>query len=214
MKGIIFDLDGTLLDTIGDLHQSTNYALKKFGFPLRTKEEVNSFVGNGLRRLIRLAIPASATEETVTEVLGEMKAHYAEHYADLTVPYPGIIELLTSCKEHQIPMAIVSNKAYPFVKKLNQIYFPGLIPLAMGETENLPRKPAPDMVYQALQELGVTEAVYVGDSEVDVQTAKNAGLPCLAVTWGFRTKEQLLEAGAERFVSTPKEILDSIMHEA
>ena len=207
MKALIFDLDGTLLDSIGDLHQSTNYALGKFGFPLRTREEVNSFVGNGLRRLIRLAVPEETTEETVTDVLAEMKAHYAEHYADLTVPYTGIAELLKKCKEQGIPMAIVSNKADPYVKNLNKIFFGDLIPVAMGESDEIPRKPAPDMVRKAMEALGVTEAYYVGDSEVDVQTAKNAGLPCLAVTWGFRTREQLIQAGAESFIEDPKEIL-------
>ena len=207
MKALIFDLDGTLLDTIGDLHQSTNYALEKFGFPLRTREEVNSFVGNGLRRLIRLAVPEDTTEETVTDVLAEMKSHYAEHYADLTVPYAGIVELLKKCKEQGIPMAIVSNKADPYVKNLNKIFFGDLIPVAMGESDEIPRKPTPDMVHKAMEALGVTEAYYVGDSEVDVQTAKNAGLPCLAVTWGFRTRDQLIQAGADSFIEDPKEIL-------
>ncbi len=206
MKALIFDLDGTLLDTIGDLHQSTNFALEKCGFPTRSREEVNSFVGNGLRRLIRLAVPESVDEDTVTEALSVMKSHYADHYADLTVPYEGMTELLTKCKQQGVPMAIVSNKADPYVKNLNKIFFGDLVAVAMGESENIPRKPAPDMVYKAMEALGVTEAYYVGDSEVDVQTAKNAGLPCLAVTWGFRTREQLIQAGAEVFIEDPEEI--------
>ena len=206
MKALIFDLDGTLLDTIGDLHQSTNYALEKFGFPIRSREEVNSFVGNGLRRLIRLAVPEEANEDTVTDVLAEMKAHYAEHYADLTVPYAGMVELLQKCKDRGLPMAIVSNKADPFVKNLNRIFFGDLVSFAMGESDEIPRKPAPDMVHKAMDALGVTEAYYVGDSEVDVQTAKNAGLPCLAVTWGFRNREQLIQAGADIFIDHPDDI--------
>ena len=149
MKGIIFDLDGTLLDTIADLHQATNYALKKFGFPIRTIEEINSFVGNGLRMLIRLAVPAEESEDTVQAVLKEMKAYYADHYHDLTLPYPGILDMLNVLKENHIPMAIVSNKADPFVKNLCDLFFKDLIYVALGELPELPRKPAPHIQGQA-----------------------------------------------------------------
>ena len=210
MKALIFDLDGTLLNTLGDLHCSTNFALKKFGYPERTIEEVNSFVGNGMGLLIRRALPSYADEETVQLVLKEMKAHYAEHFHDLTVPYDGIIELLKECKNRDIPMGIVSNKADPFVKKLAHVFFDGLIEIAIGETDMIPRKPAPDMVYHAMKRLNVQEAYYVGDSEVDVITAKNANLDCLSVTWGFRNAQQLADAGAKHLIYKPSEILKII----
>jgi phosphoglycolate phosphatase len=213
MRALIFDLDGTLLNTIGDLHNSTNFALQKFGFPLRTLDEVNSFVGNGMEMLIRHAVPQGTSEEIIKAVLHDMKAHYALHYHDLTVPYKGIMEMLQTCKEKAIPMAIVSNKADPFVKKLSTLYFKDLISIAMGETPDLPRKPAPDMIFSALDQLGIKkeEAYYVGDSEVDVLTAKNAGLPCLSVTWGFRTEEQICKAGATEIVHSPEELLQKIL---
>ncbi len=209
MKALIFDLDGTLLNTIGDLHCSTNYGLRAFGFPERSIEEVNSFVGNGLAMLIRRAVPEGTTEERVQEVLRVMKAHYGEHYHDLTLPYPGIMELLRGCKEKGVPMAIVSNKADPFVKKLRALFFGEYIDFAIGETPKLLRKPDPHMVFAALEKLGVSKdnAYYVGDSEVDVVTARNAGLPCLAVTWGFRREEILVEAGATELIREPMELL-------
>ncbi len=213
MKALIFDLDGTLLNTIGDLHRSTNHALKTFGFPQRTLEEVNAFVGNGLAMLIRKAVPQGTSEEMVQTVLKEMKAHYEEHYHDLTLPYSGIPELLAACKDAAIPMTIVSNKADPFVKKLRSLFFEDTIPVALGESSDMPRKPAPDMVYYVLEQLGISteDAYYVGDSEVDVLTAKNAGLPCLAVTWGFRSEELLIEAGATDLIREPMELLKRAM---
>ena len=216
MKALIFDLDGTLLNTIGDLCQSTNYALKKFGYPTRTLEEVNSFVGNGMGLLIQRAVPKGTSEEIIQEVLKEMKVHYAEHYHDFTVPYPGIMELISECKAHRIPMAIVSNKADPFVKKLCDLFFSDMIEVAVGETTDRPRKPAPDMVQYAMKKmnLGEMEAYYVGDSDVDVLTAKNTGLPCLAVTWGFRTEKELRVAGATDFIHDPLELLHRALEES
>lgn len=215
MKALIFDLDGTLLNTIGDLHHCTNYALRKFGFPERTLEEINAFVGNGLGMLIRRAVPVGTSEGTSQEVLLEMKAYYAEHYHDLTLPYPGIIDLLKACKDKSIPMAIVSNKADPFVKNLRSLFFSEWIDIAIGEAPEYPRKPSPDMVYAVMEQLGLksTEAYYVGDSEVDILTAKNAGLPCLAVTWGFREEELLIEAGATDLIREPMELFYRAMEE-
>lgn len=205
---LIFDLDGTLLDTIGDLTDSTNYALEKFGFPQRTTEEVRSFVGNGLKMLIFRALPAGTDDATIEAVLRQMKMHYTENYHNKTVPYSGIPELLTRLHEDGYPMAIVSNKADSVVSLLRTLYFDGLISVAVGETEQISRKPAPDMVWEGLRRLGTQRdsAVYIGDSEVDIRTADNAGLPCLSVSWGFRTAQQLQAAGARQIVHSPQEL--------
>ena len=205
---LIFDLDGTLLDTIGDLTDSTNYALEKFGFPQRTTEEVRSFVGNGLKMLIFRALPAGTDDATIEAVLRQMKMHYTENYHNKPVPYFGIPELLARLREDGYPMAIVSNKADSVVSLLRTLYFDGLIQVAVGETEQISRKPAPDMVWEGLRRLGTQRdsAVYIGDSEVDIRTADNAGLPCLSVSWGFRTAQQLQAAGARQIVHSPQEL--------
>lgn len=211
MKGLLFDLDGTLLNTIADLHQSTNYALHCFGFPERSLAEVQSFVGNGLRMLILRALPLSSSDALIDKVLAEMKRHYAEHCHDFTTIYEGVLPMLEECKKQHFPIAVVSNKADPLVKKLCRHFFADLIPIAIGESEAMPRKPAADMVFAAVQELGITDAYYIGDSDVDVQTARNAALPCLAVSWGFRTVAQLRAAGAEEIFATPQALLRRIM---
>ena len=205
---LIFDLDGTLLDTIGDLTDSTNYALEKFGFPQRTTEEVRSFVGNGLKMLISRSLPSGTDDVTIEGVLRQMKMHYTENYHNKTVPYSGIPELLARLREDGYPMAIVSNKADSVVSLLRTLYFDGLISVAVGETEQISRKPAPDMVWEGLRRLGTQRdsAVYIGDSEVDIRTADNAGLPCLSVSWGFRTAQQLQAAGARQIVHSPQEL--------
>ena len=192
---ILFDLDGTILDTLGDLHASTNAVLRSFGYPERTIDEVRRFVGNGARVLIQQAVPAGE-EHRVEEVLAAFQAYYAAHCDILTRPYPGIPELLAELGE-KYPLAVVSNKPDRAVKELAKIYFPALY--ARGESGDCPRKPAPDMVRMAMQALGAEKCIYVGDSEVDVLTAKNAGVPCIAVTWGFRDVETLRSAGAEYF---------------
>lgn len=209
---VIFDLDGTLLNTLEDLKDSTNYALQKFGFPQRTLDEVRSFVGNGLRMLIVRAVPADTEDAVINAVLKTMKLHYAENYHNKTRPYDGIEALLVRLKAEGYPMAIVSNKADLVVALLRKLYFDTLIPVAVGETEGVLRKPAPDMVVEGLRRLGLpgANAVYVGDSEVDLQTARNAGLPCLSVTWGFRSIQQLEEAGAQHLVHTPEELYETI----
>ena len=213
IQNLIFDLDGTLLNTLADLRESTNYALKKFDFPVRSTEEIRNFVGNGLRMLIRRAVPNFADEETVDRVLAEMKAHYREHYHDGTVPYDGILPFLTEMKKRGFHMAIVSNKADPMVQLLRTLYFDDLISVAVGELEGVARKPAPDMVEIAMQRLGCTaeNAVYIGDSEVDIETAKNAGLPCLSVGWGFRDEEILHNAGAKTIYHSPAELQEALM---
>ena len=213
IQNLIFDLDGTLLNTLSDLRDSTNYALKKFDFPVRSTEEIRNFVGNGLRMLIRRAVPNETDEETVDRVLAEMKAHYREHYHDGTVPYDGILPFLTEMKKRGFHMAIVSNKADPMVQLLRTLYFDDLISVAVGELEGIARKPAPDMVEIAMQRLGCTaeNAVYIGDSEVDIETAKNAGLPCLSVGWGFRDEKTLRHAGANKVCHSPAELQKTLM---
>lgn len=209
---VIFDLDGTLLNTLEDLKDSTNYALQKFGFPQRTLDEVRSFVGNGLRMLIVRAVPAGTEDAVIDAVLQTMKLHYAENYHNKTRPYDGIEALLMRLKAEGYPMAIVSNKADLVVALLRKLYFDALIPVAVGETEGVLRKPAPDMVIEGLRRLGLpgAKAVYVGDSEVDLQTARNVGIPCLSVTWGFRSIQQLKEAGALHLAHTPDELYETI----
>ena len=213
IKNLIFDLDGTLLNTLADLRDSTNFALKKFNFPERTTDEVRNFVGNGLRMLVKRAVPQGTNDKTVDAVLSEMKAHYREHYHDGTVPYDGIFPFLHKMKRCGLRMAIVSNKANPMVQLLRTLYFDDLIPVAVGELDGVPRKPAPDMVRIAMQRLGCTEenTVYIGDSEVDIETAKNTGLPCLSVGWGFRTEESLRSAGAETIYCSPAELQEALI---
>ena len=192
--GILFDMDGTLLDTLQDLADSTNAALAHFGYPSRTVEEVRRFVGNGAWRLIRQAMPETEPDARVDEVLRYYQDYYKTHCQIKTKAYDGIPEALAQL---EYPLAVVSNKPDAAVKTLSRQYFPGLY--ALGESPACPRKPAPDMVYQAMKALGVEGCVYVGDSEVDVLTAKNAGVPCLSVTWGFRDIQTLQEAGGQYF---------------
>jgi phosphoglycolate phosphatase len=206
---VIFDLDGTLLDTLGDLHNAVNHVLRQFGCPERSLEEVCRFVGNGAARLIHLAVPEGAEE---APVLAAFQSHYRAHCDILTKPYDGIVEAL-SILSQRYPLAVVSNKPDAAVKELAKIYFPQL--LARGESTDCPRKPAPDMVFQAMAALGTERCVYVGDSDVDILTAKNAGVPCLSVTWGFRNQAELQEAGAEYFCHDPAELpqcIENILH--
>ncbi len=197
---ILFDLDGTLLDTLGDLHAATNHVLTQFGYPERTLEQVRQFVGNGARRLIEQAIPAD--KANADQVLAAFQVYYAANCNHRTAPYPGIPEALTALKDY--PLAVVSNKPDRAVKELAKIYFPGLF--ARGESTDCRRKPQPDMVFKALEALGAQQCIYVGDSEVDVETARNAGIPCLSVTWGFRDTSTLTAAGATHFCSDPRDL--------
>jgi phosphoglycolate phosphatase len=197
---IIFDLDGTLLDTLGDLHAATNHVLTQFGHPCRTIEEVCRFVGNGAERLIRLAVPEDADWQPV---LAAFQSWYAAHCDILTRPYDGIPEALAVLGE-TYPLAVVSNKPDRAVKELAKVYFPRLF--ARGESSDCPRKPAPDMVFKAMETLEADRCVYIGDSDVDIATAKNAGMPCISVTWGFRSEEALLAAGAEHLCHHPADL--------
>lgn len=183
--GILFDLDGTLLNTLEDLQDSVNYVMDSMGYPRRTLEETRRFVGNGAARLLVQAVPEGGDAQ---EALRRFQAYYPAHCQIKTAPYPGIPEALRTLAE-RYPVAIVSNKPDAAVKPLCADYFPGIF--ALGERAGCPRKPAPDMVWAALGEIGADTCVYVGDSEVDVLTAKNAGVPCLSVTWGFRREEEI-----------------------
>ncbi len=209
-KTVIFDLDGTLLDTLDDLWISVNAALEKFGLPLRTREEVRAFVGNGIAKLMERA--AGKTDpETQRGVLEVFKRHYAAHCEDKTKPYEGIVPLLEELKKRGIRMAVVSNKADFVLKKLAKSYFCDLLEEAVGENEaeGIRKKPAPDSLLAVMQNMGActSSTVYIGDSEVDIQTAQNAGVECISVTWGFKDKEFLIENGATVLVDTPKELL-------
>ena len=204
MTAILFDLDGTLLNTLDDLADATNAALAHFGCPGRTTDKVRQFVGNGAERLIRLALPGNADDPAVSDVLAYFKDYYAAHSQVKTRPYDGILEALAEVQK-EFPVAIVSNKPDNAVKILCSQYFGNVF--ALGESSACPRKPAPDMVYKAMAAIGADRCIYVGDSEVDVLTAKNAGVPCLSVLWGFRDREILVEAGAEYFCKAPKDLL-------
>ena len=194
--GILFDLYGTLLDTLEDLLDATNYALKVHGYPERTLPELRRFVGNGAENQMRLSCPEGTLPEKIQAVLATYKPYYTAHCQIKTRPYDGIPAALEELGKHY-PLAIVSNKPDSAVKALCADYFPGIY--ALGEAADCPRKPAPDMVYKAMKAIGVERCIYVGDSEVDVLTAKNAGVPCLSVLWGFRDKEDMEAVGAEHF---------------
>ncbi len=199
---ILFDLDGTILNTVEDLNGSLNFVLKKYGLPLRSVAETAAFLGNGIRRLIELGAGETVPAETVDAMFADFKAYYEVHCLDKTRPYEGIPELVASLRAAGKKTAVVSNKADFAVQELVERFFPGLFDFAVGEREGVRRKPAPDAVNEALKQLHAArdEAVYIGDSEVDIATAKNAGLPCVCVAWGFRSEEQLIEAGGETIV--------------
>lgn len=210
---LIFDLDGTVLDTLEDLYLATNYALSRFGLEKRTKEEVRAFVGNGIKRLVELIVPSGTDEKTVDGVFSAFNEYYAVHCADNTRPYDGIADVIKKLKEQGVKTAVVSNKADYAVKALCEKYFDGLFDFAVGEREGIRRKPAPDSVNEALRVLNTEKenAVYIGDSEVDVKTAANANIKCICVLWGFRSRETLVLNGGENFAESPRDILKYII---
>lgn len=210
---VIFDLDGTILYTLEDLKISLNFALRESGFAERSLDEVRRFVGNGIRKLIERSVPKGTEKEAADKVHSDFTAHYSLHCADNTKPYDGIEELLTSLREKGCKTAVVSNKADYAVKSLCERYFKGLFDCAVGEREGVKRKPAPDSVNAVLAELGAERerAVYIGDSDVDIQTAENAGMDAIIVEWGFRDREFLIENGAKILVKEPKDILNEIL---
>lgn len=207
----IFDLDGTLLDTLADLAASVNAALRTFGMPEHSLDDIRSFVGNGVRLLMERAVPDGAQNPQFDAAFSAFREHYMLHSLDTTRPYDGIPETLASLRAQGCHIAVVSNKMMAATQELCRHFFPDTVEVAIGEheAEGIRKKPAPDTVYAALRELGVgvEKAVYVGDSDVDIQTAHNAGLPCISVLWGFRNRDFLIQHGAETFVSTPQELL-------
>ena len=202
--GILFDLDGTLLDTLQDLTDAVNYTLGVYGCPERTDREVRSFVGNGVEVLMRLALPGKDTDPAIEPVVETYRAYYNAHAKDKTCPYAGIVNALAEIRK-DYPVAVVSNKPDGATKALCREFFGEEI-FALGQTDDCPRKPAPDMLYKAMKAIGVEKCIYVGDSEVDVLTAKNAGVPCLSVLWGFRDKDFLEAEGASRFCDDTKKL--------
>ncbi len=209
---LIFDMDGTLLNTLDDLVSSVNYALRECGFCERTIDEVRKFVGNGIKLLMERAVPDGITNEEFEKVFSAFKEHYAKNSRNMTRPYDGIAELLCEAKKRGYKMAIVSNKIDFAVKDLRDEFFGEYVEVAFGECEGIEKKPAPDMVYKAIAELGADKekCVYIGDSDVDMMTAKNSGLDCISVSWGFRLRDELVGYGATMIADTPMQVLDFV----
>ena len=213
-KATVFDLDGTLLNTIDDLAWATNYTLKQFNMPTYTVDEVRQMVGNGVAKLIRDAVPEDTDDATYQQVLACFKEHYADHSLDNTVPYPGILDAIDILKAAGVKCAVVSNKPNFAIADLMKNFFPGRFDFALGQRDDLKRKPNAEPVHYALAQIGVNpkDAVYIGDSEVDVKTAQNSNMPCISVTWGFRDKDTLLAAGATTLVDTADEMVQKILN--
>ena len=209
----IFDLDGTLLDTLEDLYRAVNTALSRHSLPCRTRDEVRMFVGDGVEMLIRRAVPAGCDEETTLAALADFKAYYATICKDNTRPYDGILPVLEALRKRGVRVAVVSNKFDAATKALCDEYFGNLVEVAIGERAGVRKKPAPDTVFEALRELGVSAdtAVYIGDSDVDIRTAESCGMDCLSVTWGLRDEDFLVENGAKTLVRIPSELLGVII---
>ncbi len=213
-KAAIFDLDGTLLNTLDDLHGSVNHTLEEYGFAPRGRQEIRSFLGNGMQRLIHLSLPDEGIDPQLeAQVLADFKKYYAHHSAERTAPYPQITQLLEVLSGEGVLRGVVSNKGDFAVQDLIAEYFPGLFNIAVGEMEGIRRKPAPDTVLKVMDRLGVSaeESVYIGDSEVDIQTAANVGCDCVAVSWGFRDRDQLVADGAKVIADNTEELAEAIL---
>ena len=207
-RAVLFDMDGTVLDTLTDLYDSVNYSLSRFSLPPVSREHVRQNLGNGAVYLINHCIPADASQDLQEQVLAFYKPWYDAHCRIKTAPYAGILPLMQTLRREGILLAIVSNKPDTAVQELAETFFPGLMAFVVGESASVRRKPAPDTVLTAAEQMNVSveQCVYIGDSEVDIQTARNAGMDCIAVTWGFRDEPQLLEAGAAVLAHTPEEL--------
>ena len=211
-NAVIFDLDGTLLYTLEDLKNSVNYALQKHNMETCSLEEVQYRVGNGVQKLMERCIPGGLENPEFEAVFSDFKEHYKVHCNDNSGPYDGIPELLKKLKGKGYKLAIVSNKFMDATKELAELYFKDTIDVAIGETKDIRKKPAPDTVIEAMRILGVTadESIYVGDSDVDINTAKNSGMPCISVAWGFRTRDEQLQAGGNIFADKPMDVFDIV----
>lgn len=214
-SAVIFDMDGTILDTLEDLKNAVNYALNKNGYPKRTPDEIRAFLGNGIRSLLIEAMPVGTSDEEIQKVQNTFAAYYKEHCAEYTKAYDGVAELIAELKSAGIKTAVVSNKADFAVAPLCRKYFDGLFDMAIGEKEKegIRKKPSPDMVNIILSALKIDkkDAVFIGDSDVDIATAENSGIDCISVSWGFRTEDFLTEHGAKIIVSRPEEIKSIVL---
>ena len=214
-QAVLFDMDGTVLDTLDDLCDSINHSLAEFSLPQVSREHVRQCLGNGAAFLVSHSIPAGSSPELEADVLAFYKPWYDAHCLIKTAPYEGILPMMQSLKEQGLRLAIISNKPDRAVQELSDAFFPGLLELSVGESPSVRRKPAPDTVLTAASQIGlsVDQCVYVGDSEVDLQTARNAGMDCISVTWGFRDEVQLIAAGASVLVRTPEELESLLLRE-
>ena len=214
-QAVLFDMDGTVLDTLDDLCDSINHSLAEFSLPQVSREHVRQCLGNGAAFLVSHSIPAGSSPELEADVLAFYKPWYDAHCLIKTAPYEGILPMMQSLKEQGLRLAIISNKPDRAVQELSDAFFPGLLELSVGESPSVRRKPAPDTVLTAASQIGlsVDQCVYVGDSEVDLQTARNAGMDCISVTWGFRDETQLIEAGASVLVRTPEDLESLLLRE-
>lgn len=206
----IFDLDGTLISSLEDLAASTNYALRQYDMPEHSLEDIRMFVGNGVKKLMERAIPNGTDNPLFEDTYRTFRQHYMQHNLDQTRPYPGIMEMLERLNKEGKRVAVVSNKFYAATQELCRHFFGNLVEVAIGEREGISKKPAPDTVLEAIRQLGVEKegCVYIGDSDVDIDTARNSGLPCISVLWGFRDKEFLLAHGATTFITSPMQLFD------
>ncbi len=209
---IIFDLDGTLLNTLEDLHACFNKAITKYGYPKRTLEEIKSFVGNGIKKAIERALPSNIEESELNKIVNYFRSYYEEHMLERTKPYDGIIGMLEELKANNYKLAVVSNKYDAAVKELCKNYFGKYIDIAIGESKGVRKKPEIDGVMKAIKELNssIDNSIYIGDSDVDIKTAKNVGIPCISVLWGFRDKDFLIQNGGKLFAEKPKDIIKII----
>lgn len=211
-KAVIFDMDGTLLNTLDDITDSVNYVIGRYGYPSKSIDEIRDYVGNGAKRLLEQCFTRKLDDRYFTRMLGQYKQHYLENCLNKTRPYPQTIELLHKLREMGVKLGIVSNKPDATVKRLNSLFFEEYITVALGEHLNEKTKPEPDLVFMALEQMDVDprDALYVGDSEVDILTARNAEIPCVSVTWGFRDADALKAAGAGCIINRPLELLEHL----